>query len=214
MLKVKEFSFNAFQELTYIVYDTDSHEAAIIDPGMENYREEELLDDFITGMELKIKYLILTHLHIDHLWGVPHVKEKYHLPVSAHNDGGYLGAIVDAQAQMFGLKRSPGKIVIENTLSEGDVIHLGNSILEVMHVPGHSPGGIVLYAPKEKFLISGDVIFHNSIGRTDLPGGNYNQLIKGIKNKILSLPDDTLIYPGHGSLTTVGEEKQNNPFIV
>lgn len=214
MLKIESFSFNLFEEKTYIVYDTESHECAIIDPGMENPHEAMILDNFIIKEHLRVKYLILSHLHIDHVWGVPYVKEKYGVKVTAHNDGGYLGAIMDAQAQMFGLSKSPGKIEVENAVEDGDRLFLGEEELVVYHVPGHSPGGIVLYAPKSKFLIAGDVIFKNSIGRTDLPGGNYKQLVEGIQKKILTLPYDTVVYPGHGPTTTVGDEATYNPFIV
>ena len=214
MLTVQAFQFNAFGETTFVVYDDASRQAAIIDPGMDNENEEAVLDNFIAKNRLEPKYLVLTHLHIDHIWGVPHIKERYGLPVTAHNDGGYLGAIVDAQAQMFGLRNSPGKIVIEQTVDDGDTLQLGDEKLVVYHVPGHSPGGIVLYAPKEKFLIAGDVIFKNSIGRTDLPGGSYKTLVDGIKKKILTLPPETIIYPGHGPSTTVAEEAASNPFIV
>lgn len=213
MLKVKEFVCNAFGELTYIVYDTNSREAAIVDPGMSTPAEEETVENFIEREKLTLKYLVLTHLHIDHAWGVPYIKHKYGLPVTAHNDGGYLGAIMDAQAQMFGLPGSPGRMEIENPLQHGDTLHLGTQILRVLHVPGHSPGGISLYAPAEKFLIAGDIIFRGSIGRTDLPGGDYRQLINGIKEHILSLPPDTVIYPGHGEPTSVGQEEHTNPYL-
>lgn len=213
MLKIQEFSFNPFGEITYVVWDDRSREAAIIDPGMDTPEEEAQLDRFIESNNLKVKYLLLSHLHIDHVWGVPHIKEKYGLPTTAHNDGGYLGAIVDAQAQMFGLKKSPGRIQIENTVDDGDRLPLGDEYLEVFHIPGHSPGGLVFYAPKEKFLIAGDVIFRNSIGRTDLPGGDYRLLVEGIHKKVLTLPPDTVIYPGHGPSTTVAEEAANNPFL-
>lgn len=213
MLKLKEFTFNPFGEVTYIVWDDRSLEAAIIDPGMDTPEEEAVLDNFIADNHLNVKYLLLSHLHIDHVWGVPHVKDKYGVEITAHNDGGYLGAIINAQAQMFGLKKSPGNIKIERTITDGDKIVLGDEALEVLHVPGHSPGGLVFYAPNEKFLIAGDVIFRNSIGRTDLPGGNYRQLVDGISKKILTLPPETIIYPGHGPATTVAEEAANNPFL-
>lgn len=213
MLKVKEFVCNAFGEITYIVYDTKSLEAAIVDPGMSTPAEEEMVDAFVAREHLQLKYLVLTHLHIDHAWGVPHVKHQYKLPLTAHNDGGYLGAIMDAQAQMFGLKSSPGRMEIENPLHHDDTLTLGNEKLEVLHVPGHSPGGIALYAPTGGFLLAGDIIFRNSIGRTDLPGGDYRQLISGIKEKILTLPPQTVIYSGHGEPTTVGDEARTNPYL-
>lgn len=214
MLKISEFIFNAFGEITYLIWDDVTKEAAIVDPGMDCEEEEVALDNFIIKNGLMVKYLVLTHLHIDHVWGVPHIKETYKVPVTAHNDGGYLGSIIDAQAQMFGLRKSPGRIEIENTVDDGDKLTLGSSELEVFHIPGHSPGGIVLYAPKEGFVIAGDVLFRNSIGRTDLPGGNYRQLVDGIKKKLLTLPPETVVYPGHGPETTIGFEKDNNPYIV
>lgn len=214
MLSIRTFIFNSFEEVTYLIFDEKSKEGAVIDPGMNNQKEIEEFDRFIVSNNISLKYLILTHLHLDHAWGVPHIKSKYNLPVTAHKESEYLGAIIDAQAQMFGMRTSPGKITVDRYISDGDTLTLGKEKLKVLFVPGHSSGDIALYSHESKFLIAGDIIFRGSIGRTDLPGGNFQQLISGIKDKILTLPPDTVIYPGHGPTTTVAEELHNNPFLI
>ena len=213
MLNVKTFEFNPFGEKTYIVYDPDSLECVVVDPGMENDREIYEFDSWIADKNLTIKHLVATHLHIDHVWGVPHVKNKYNVSLMAHADDRYLGAIIDSQAQMFGQRNSPGNLQPEIEVIDNDTLYLGNNILSVLHVPGHSPGGIVLYAPKDGFVIGGDALFRGSIGRTDLPGGNTDTFLASLRNKLMSLPDDTIVYPGHGPSTTIGLERRNNPWL-
>ena len=213
MLNVKTFEFNPFGEKTYIVYDPDSLECVVVDPGMENDREIYEFDSWIADKNLTIKHLVATHLHIDHVWGVPHVTNKYNVSLMAHADDRYLGAIIDSQAQMFGQRNSPGNLQPEIEVIDNDTLYLGNNILSVLHVPGHSPGGIVLYAPKDGFVIGGDALFRGSIGRTDLPGGNTDTFLASLRNKLMSLPDDTTVYPGHGPSTTIGLERRNNPWL-
>lgn len=214
MLKVKSFEFNPFGEKTYVVFDPASHECAIVDPGMENDREAAEIDTWIASEGLTVKYLVATHLHIDHVWGVPHVRDHYGVKLTAHPADAFLGAMIDAQAQMFGQRRSPGNLRPEIETADGDTLSLGDNTLKVLHVPGHSPGGIALYAPSDRFVIGGDSLFCGSIGRTDLPGGDAGVFIGSLRDKLLSLPDDTVVYPGHGPATTIGGERHSNPWLT
>lgn len=212
-MNVKAFQFNMFGETTYIVWDQASHEAAIIDPGMINDTEREELDNFISEKSLVVKYLINTHLHIDHVFGDRYVKTRYGVAVSAHPADAPLAERITQQAQMFRLPIDTDNVEIENRLNDGDILRLGNEELKVIHVPGHSPGGIALYAPASGFVISGDSLFAGSIGRTDLPGGDYATLIKSIREKLLTLPPETIVYPGHASSTTIDRELHQNPYL-
>ena len=202
-----------FEVHTYVVYEPTTREAAIIDPGMISGSEVKQLDDFIAHNQLTVKHLINTHLHIDHALGDGYVRNKYGVQVKGHIDDGFLGENLPSQAAMFGLGVEANEISIEINLKEGEMGMLGDESVLVIHVPGHSPGSIVLYSPANHFLIGGDVIFKNSIGRTDLPGGSQRALLENINKKILSLPPETVIYPGHGPATTVGEESTYNPFL-
>lgn len=212
-MKIQQFTFNMFGVNTYILWDETSHEAAIIDPGMIDVAEERLLDNFIERNNLKITHLINTHLHLDHAFGDRHIKNLYRIEIEAHQSDDFLGKNIPAQARAFGIGQETTPVEIERNLCEGDKIMIGDEALEVLHVPGHSPGSIVLYAPKSGFLIAGDVIFKNSIGRTDLAGGNGPELISGIQSKIMTLPPDTIIYPGHGPSTTIEAEATFNPYL-
>lgn len=212
-MKIKQFSFNMFSVNTYIVWDDATLMAAIIDPGMIEPSEIYVIDEFITRNGLKIAHLINTHLHLDHTFGDRHIMNRYGVEIEAHQSDAFLGRNIPAQARAFGIDVDVTPIEIEHHLAEGDVIAIGNETLKVLHVPGHSPGSIILYAPQSAFLIAGDVIFRNSIGRTDLAGGNGPELINGITSKILTLPPETVIYPGHGPATTVGYEANHNPYL-
>ena len=213
MLKVKEFQFNMWGVNTYVVYDTDSLEAAVIDPGMINASEEKIMADFIEANNLKVTHLVNTHLHIDHTFGDDFIRTAYGVPLEAHEADAFLGNGRQAQARMFGLGITIDPVAIDVPVKEGDRIYIGKDYLEAIHVPGHSPGSIVLYSPAGGFAIAGDVLFQNSIGRTDLVAGDHALLIKGITDKLLTLPDSTIVYPGHGPSTTIGNEKRFNPFI-
>ena len=199
---------------TYVVYDPETKEAAIIDPGMSRKEEFEAMERFIEREELRVTHLINTHLHIDHAIADNWVKEKYGVPVEAHQADAPLGERMKQQAQMFGLRTSDVAVEIERPLKEGDVVHVGNGELEVLHVPGHSPGSICLYDKADDFVIVGDTLFQGSIGRTDLMGGNHRQLVDAIKNKLLTLPRETMVLSGHGDKTTIGQEWDNNPYLV
>lgn len=212
-MNIKIFEFNPVSELTYILYD-ETNECVIVDPGCYYPEEEQELSSFIKGNNLTVKHIINTHLHFDHVFGVNYVTEKYNQPLQACMEDKIL---LDNYKTQLGMFRFPddGKPTpqIGIYLKEGDQIHFGNQTLDVLFVPGHSPGSIVFYNKEAGVAIVGDVLFKGSVGRTDLIGGNHTQLISGIKDKLLTLPDNTIIYPGHGPSTTIGEEKRFNSYL-
>lgn len=214
MLKIAKFGFSLFGINTYVVYDPSSKDAAVIDPGMFNAAEFEAMAAFIEREGLKVRYLINTHMHIDHAVGDKWIEDTFSVPLSAHEGDAPLGVRLAMQAAEFGLPGAFDGVEIGIALKEGDTIEIGNGHLSVIHVPGHSPGSIALYDKEDGFIIVGDILFRRSIGRTDLPGGNYRQLIDGINSKLLKLPDTTVVYPGHGEPTTIGEERLGNPFLA
>ncbi|MBD5420005.1 MAG: MBL fold metallo-hydrolase [Bacteroides sp.] len=214
MLKVARFGFYMFGINTYVVYDPEEKEAAIIDPGMSRKQEFDALENFIGREGLKVTHLINTHLHIDHAIADNWVKAKYGVPVEAHADDAMLGERIKQQAQMFGVQAEDVAVEIDRPLKEGDIIKIGSGELKVVHVPGHSPGSICLYDEADSFVIVGDALFQGSIGRTDLPGGNHRQLVDAIKNKLLTLPKETMVLSGHGDATTIGREWESNPYLV
>lgn len=212
-MKVSRFTFNMFGVNTYVLWDEQSKDAIIIDPGMIDDNERNMFDCFIESNKLNPIHLINTHMHIDHSFGVVHVSQKYGLKLECNIADQFLADRIKNQAIMFGLSISIDDLIIEKNILDGDKLKIGNEEIIVLQVPGHSPGSVVLYASESSFIISGDVLFCKSIGRTDLPGGNYSQLIDGIKNKLLVLPSETIVYPGHGQETTIGEEKSKNPYL-
>lgn len=212
-MQIAIFQFSLFGINTYVVFDENAKECAVIDPGMSTRREEEAIENFITEKGLKLTHIINTHLHIDHVAGIPFLIRRFNAPVLAHKNDELLGKHIADQARMFGLDFNIDNIEITEYLEDGDKINIGDGQLEVIAVPGHSKGSITLYDSKDGFLISGDALFQGSIGRTDLPGGNYSELIENINRKLLTLPDSTIVFPGHGPSTTIGEEKQSNPFL-
>lgn len=212
-MNISRFTFNMFGVNTYILWDDISKEAAIIDPGMINDAERKSIDEFIELKKLQLKYLINTHMHIDHSFGIAYIMDKFGLKLMGNIDDQFLAERLKQQANMFGLPESIADLVIEINLKDGDKLKIGDEDIIIKQVPGHSPGSIIIYAIDSNFLVSGDVLFQHSIGRTDLPGGNYHQLINAINNKLMTLPDDTIVYPGHGFETTIIEEKTHNPYI-
>ena len=213
-MQIAIFQFALFGINTYLIFDPDTKECAIIDPGMSTREEEKAIEDFIADKGLKLTHIINTHLHIDHVAGIPFLRKRYGAPVLAHEGDNFLGKGLAQQARLFDLDLPIDNIEISEYIKAGDKIKIGNGVLEVISVPGHSKGSIALYDREGGFLISGDALFKGSIGRTDLPGGNYRELIDSIESELLSLPDDTVVFPGHGLSTTIGEEKQSNPFLV
>lgn len=213
MLRISQFVFNMFGVNTYVVYDEDSREAIVVDPGMINEEEKKALDDFITKNKFTITGIVNTHLHLDHSFGVNHVKTLYSTKLMGGSADSPLGASIPDQAARFGLPNLASEVTIDVNLRHGDKVQIGKQNLEVIEVPGHSPGSIALYSPEQKFVIVGDALFERSIGRTDLPGGNHRQLVDAIKAHLLTLPDDVTVFSGHGNPTTIGQERLHNPFV-
>ncbi len=211
MIKVAFFTFNPVQENTYVL-SNEKGEAFIIDPGCYFSEEEKTFKQYITGNKLKPVKLLNTHCHLDHVFGNKWVSETYGLELYLNKKEESLLKLAPASGLMYGLNFTNYKGPL-HFLEDGDIVKLGNDELEVILAPGHSPGSICFYCAAQNFLIGGDVLFLNSIGRTDLPGGNHNVLLKSIKERIFVLPSDTSVYPGHGEITTIGYEKENNPFL-
>ncbi len=212
-MNIAKFGFSLFGINTYVVYDPKQKKAAVIDPGMINGEEEEALSRFIEHNSLEVTHIINTHLHVDHAIGTAYAKERFKAPLFGHKNDQMLGAHLRQQAEYFGINEKVKDAVIDTFLEDGDKVRIGDGTLEVLHVPGHSPGSIALYDKEGGFVVVGDALFQGSVGRTDLPGGNGAQLIKAIKEKLLSLPDSTVVYPGHGPATTIGAERRANPFL-
>jgi glyoxylase-like metal-dependent hydrolase (beta-lactamase superfamily II) len=210
-MTVKSFTFNEFQENTYILYD-ETKECIIIDPGCNSLHEQNQIKSFIETQGLKPKHLINTHCHIDHILGNKYISELYHLKLTAHKKETSVLQFGIQTALMYQIKYdiSPE---IEIFIDEGDSISFGQTVLKVLFTPGHSPASISLVNEDEKILIAGDVLFQGSIGRTDLPGGNFETLTRVIKSKFFTLNDETIVYSGHGDSTTIGIERRTNPFF-
>lgn len=211
MIAIKQFVFNPFQENTYVLFQPQG-EAIVVDAGCSTESEFQELLDFVRSQNLTVKCLINTHCHIDHILGIDKLKKQFGVKAYAHFDDFPLLQMAPAHAMMFGLylETVPG---IDETLSHGDMIELNSDSLKVIHTPGHSRGGLCFYAEQERFILTGDTLFNLSIGRTDLAGGNYETLIKSIREQLMVLPDDVIVYPGHGNSTTIGIEKASNPFL-
>lgn len=212
MLQLQRFVFNPLQENTYVLYDS-SGECVIIDPGCYEPEEKEDLIDFISTNNLTVKMLLNTHGHVDHVLGNAFVKEKYNVRLYLNKKDEPVLKAVKVYAPNYGFFQYQ-EAEPDEFLEEGDIIKFGQQQLKVLFVPGHSPGHIAFYAEDHKVIISGDVLFYNSIGRTDLPGGNFDTLIQSIHQKLFTLPDDVTVYPGHGQETTIGFEKKTNPFCA
>jgi glyoxylase-like metal-dependent hydrolase (beta-lactamase superfamily II) len=210
-VEIAIFTFNDFKENTYLLYD-DTGECMIVDPGMNNDIEKIQFDEFIVARGLTPKVLFNTHCHVDHVLGNQHIADKYGLKLMAHKGEQIVLDFVPDMCRMYGIPYT-GSPDIELFVEEGEYVKFGNQKLKALFTPGHSPASLSLYNAEANILIAGDVLFQNSIGRTDLPGGDYDTLIKMVREKIFVLPDETLVYPGHGPSTTVGIEKKSNPFF-
>jgi glyoxylase-like metal-dependent hydrolase (beta-lactamase superfamily II) len=208
---IKNFIFNDFQENTYVLYD-DTKQCVIVDPGCYTKYEEQELANFIEQNNLQPVKLINTHCHIDHVLGNAFVAQKYNLSLNLHKDELQTYRQTARWADVFGLVMQdiPANLVY---LNEGDTVSFGNTQLEVLFTPGHSIGSLTFVNHAAKIIMCGDVLFNQSIGRTDLPGGNHATLIKSIKEKLLILPNDYVVYSGHGVKTTIGNERAHNPFL-
>ncbi|HMM01685.1 MAG: MBL fold metallo-hydrolase [Prevotella sp.] len=212
-MNVKIFEFNPISENTYVAYD-ETKECVIIDPGCFFPDEKALLLNFILDNDLVVKHLLNTHLHFDHIFGNNFIYEQFHLETEANKGDEFLLEQLPAQLQMFGFKNESAEIPrISKYLNENDVVTFGNQRFIVLEIPGHSPGSIIFYNQDAGCAFVGDVLFRGSVGRTDLAGGSHGQLIAGIKSKLLTLPKETVIYSGHGPLTTIGEEIKSNFYL-
>ncbi|MFZ1527129.1 MAG: MBL fold metallo-hydrolase [Ferruginibacter sp.] len=211
MLKIKSFTFSPIQENTYVLYN-EKNECVIIDPGCYFTEEQEMLASFIDKMDLKPQMLLNTHCHLDHVFGNKFVAEKYGLLLHISQKEKQVLDFAPASGLMYNMPfdNYAGEI---NYLEEEGSISLGNDRIDILFTPGHSPGHLSFYSRENGFLISGDALFYRSIGRTDLPGGNFDTLIKSIKEKLFILPPETKVFSGHGPVTNIGEEISENPFI-
>jgi len=213
MLKLQKFIFNPFQENTFILWDETTLEAAIIDPGCISKDEENTLSNFVSSENLKIKYLFNTHCHIDHVLGNAYIKENYNCKLYAPElDLPLLNQVVE-QGKMFNMEiqesPKPDEFITDNLELE-----LGEIKIQFIFTPGHTPGEYCIYFKKEKICITGDVLFKEGIGRTDLWGGNHQTLLTSIDEKLFTLPNDVRVFPGHGDATTIEYEKNHNPFLT
>lgn len=214
MLKFDSLVFNPFCENTYIVYDEDTRECLIIDPGCSNAAEEDRLFGFIDSHQLKPVLVINTHGHVDHVIGNNAVKRRYGIQVASHADTQYDFTQAKRQAVWLGFQKVGDIDFPDRDLQDDEEIKIGGGILEVICTPGHAKGSISLHAPVEGWVFTGDALFSRSIGRTDLPGGDYEELRESIRTRLFTLPNDTVVWPGHGESTGIGEEKDFNPFVA
>lgn len=209
-MNVAVFTSNPFEENTYVIWNDGYEDAAIIDPGMNTDADRKKVDDFLAEHHLNLKYLFLTHMHLDHAWSANYIRNKYSLQIMCAEEEQLLGFRMTEQANMFGVYNSFEPVVIDNHINDGDKFNLAGETIEVIQVPGHSPGGLTFYCEKSGMLFCGDVLFYGSVGRTDLPGGSMEELVYGIKHKLFVLPDETTVFSGHGYSTTIGFEKHHN----
>lgn len=211
-MHLKVFTFNPFQENTYLLWD-ESGACVIIDPGNSLSREDEELVEAIENLRLKPAAIWLTHAHADHVCGTAFLVRRFQLPVAVHRQDVRLLENAPFFATLFGfsMEAPPAPSLF---VEEGKELFLGDTALEVRHIPGHAPGHVVYIHHESRQILAGDVLFCESIGRTDLPGGNHELLISGIREKLLTLPDDYVVWPGHGPATTIGHERRFNPFLA
>lgn len=211
-LKIQKFTVNPLQENSYVISD-NSGQCVFIDPGFYYEEEKEEITGYITENNLKPVKIINTHCHFDHIMGVEFLRNHYNIPFYAHKDDIFWLEKATEQGIMFGFDIEPVKTADHLIPASGNIT-FGNTVLDIIHVPGHTPGHVVFYHKESSSLFAGDVLFYGSIGRTDLPGGDYATLISGIKDKLLVLPENTKVFSGHGPESTIGFEKGSNPFLT
>lgn len=212
-MRIAKFEFSLFGINTYVVWDPETRKCAVVDPGMIDDRERNAIRNFIDREKLSVEHIINTHLHVDHAIGNSFAVKEFGAPVLAHRGDEPLGADLRQQARMFQIQEEVDNVSVSTYIEDGDVVRVGNGSLQVLHVPGHSKGSIALYDKEGGYVIVGDALFYGSVGRTDLPGGDMDELLASIRGKLLALPDDTVVYPGHGPATTIGRERMYNPFL-
>ena len=209
---IQSFEFSPFQENTYVVADEATREAVIIDPGCYEQAEKEALSKFVDDHKLTVKYLLLTHAHLDHVFGVAYVKRKFGVKAYLHQQDMVIYDDVPSRCTLYGLRGyEPSEI--DAFLKEGDRFRFGNTALDVIFVPGHAPGHVAFVNHADHYIIGGDVLFRGSVGRTDFPLCSHADLLSSIRTQFFTLPDDYVVYPGHMEPTTIGQEKRTNPFV-
>ncbi|TNE59781.1 MAG: MBL fold metallo-hydrolase [Bacteroidetes bacterium] len=212
MTQVHTFEFNPFAENTYVVYD-DSGECIIFDPGCYTPEERQTLRDFIDSNGLRVVRLINTHCHLDHVFGNHFVSQTWDVLPELHKDELPVLEHFPATCMLYGIPGAEPSPLPQHFLEAGTVLTFGNTRLDILYTPGHSPASLSFYCQSAGFVLAGDVLFLESIGRTDLPGGDYDTLIASVRNQLFPLPGETIVYPGHGPATTIRHEKEYNPFF-
>jgi hydroxyacylglutathione hydrolase len=211
MIRTEAIVFNAFQVNTYLVWD-ETGDCLVVDPAFYSTEEQNVLESLISEKGLFVAGQINTHCHVDHVLGVHHMKAEYKCAIRAHNEELRVAANVPLMGDLFGWSVEPIS-GIDEYIEDNQRIPVGNHFLQAIHVPGHSMGSLAFYSREGGFVITGDALFRGSIGRTDLPGGDYDTLVTSIKSRLLVLPPETVVYPGHGPSSTIGEEIGSNPFL-
>jgi len=209
---IQVFEFSPFSENTYVVADDTTGEAVVIDPGCYDQSEKETLSRFIDERKLTVKYLLLTHAHLDHVFGCAYVKRKYGVQLYLHEQDMVIFNDVPTRCTLYGL-RGYEPTDVDAFIKAGDQFTFGNITLDVVFVPGHAPGHVAFINHAERYVIGGDTLFQGSVGRTDFPYSNHTDLMNSIRTQLYTLPDDYTVYPGHMEPTTIGREKQTNPFV-
>ncbi len=211
---IKQFTFNHFEVNCYLIVDEATKQCAIVDPACEASFEDAQLTQYIAQEQLQVTHILLTHAHVDHIAGLRQVCEHYKLPVTMHAEGRHLLRQAEAYGSVMGFAvDNMGDLAVAE-IADGEIIHVGSIDIECRYVPGHCPGSMCYVVPADKAVITGDALFHFSIGRTDLPGGDYPTLIDKLKSRVLTLPDDYRVLPGHGIASQIGKEKKYNSFLV
>lgn len=210
---IKQFTFNHFEVNTYVIVDEATRQCAIVDPACEASFEDAQLTQYIEQEHLHVSHILLTHAHVDHIAGLRQVCEHYKLPVSMHAEGSKLLKQAEAYGSIMGFAVDDMGDLEVKEIEDNEMLHVGNTEIECRYVPGHCEGSLCFVLPQEKAVITGDALFHFSIGRTDLPGGDYPTLIEKLKTRILTLPDEYKVLPGHGIASQIGKEKKYNSFL-
>lgn len=213
-MKIKQFPFNHFQTNCYLIIDEQSKECAIVDPCMEYPQEFLQVEQTILNGGLTPTLLLLTHAHTDHVCGVERFAQQYHLPITTHHESRTHLQTAPNLGRMIGFDVNRLDTLPQRHILDGDVLTLGKGTIKCLYVPGHCPGSMAYYLEEEGVVVTGDALFRMSIGRTDLPGGDYDVLLNSIKTRLFTLPPDTMVLPGHGECSSIREEQLGNPFIV
>jgi len=209
---IQAFEFSPFQENTYVIADETSGDAIVIDPGCYEQAEKEALSQFLDARKLTLKYILLTHAHLDHVFGLAYLKRRYGVPAYLHEREQVIYTDVPTRCALYGL-RGYEHSEIDAWLKEGDQFRIGSLTLDVLFTPGHAPGHVAFVNHADRYIVGGDVLFRGSVGRTDFPYCNHSDLLNSIRTRFFTLPDDYTVYAGHMDPTTIGHEKRTNPFV-